>query len=178
MLIDILCVILLVLAIFKGYSRGLIVAIFSILAFIIGIAAAMKLSAVVAAYLGENTQVAKQWLPVISFAIVFIVVVLLVRLGAGLIEKTAQLAMLGWANRLAGIVLYVVLYMLLLSVVCFYAAQVRLLSPEVLQASKAWPWIQPWGPWAMDSLGKLVPFFRDMFSQLQSFFDGVSHKVG
>jgi membrane protein required for colicin V production len=178
MLIDIICVVLLATAIFKGFSRGLIVAVFSILAFIVGIAAAMKLSTVVAVYLGENITVAKQWLPVISFAVVFIVVVLLVRLGAGLIEKTVQLAMLGWANRLAGIVLYAILYMLLLSVFCFYAAQIRLISPETLQASKSWPIIQPWGPWAMNGLGKLIPYFQDMFSQLQAFFDGLSHKVG
>ena len=124
MIVDIFFIIMLVLAIFKGYSRGFIVALFSIIAFVAGIAAAMKLSAAVASYLGQNAGIAKQWLPVLSFLLVFIVVALLVRAGAAIIEKTVQFAMLGWVNRIAGIILYVVLYVVLLSVIIFYANQV------------------------------------------------------
>ena len=116
MIIDIFLIVVLVLAIFKGYSRGFVVALFSILAFVAGLAAAMKLSTTVASYLGHNAGITKQWLPVLSFLLVFIVVVLLVRAGAAIIEKTIQLAMLGWVNRIAGIILYAVLYIVLLSV--------------------------------------------------------------
>ena len=177
MSVDIIFLILMVVAIFKGYSRGFIVALFSIIAFIAGIAAAMKLSTAVAKYLGDNVAVAKQWLPVISFLLVFIAVVLLVRLGAGIIEKTVQLAMLGWVNRIAGIILYVLLYAVLLSVLIFYAAQVKIISMETLTDSKTWPYIQPLGPWAMNGLGRFIPWFKDMFAQLQAFFDNISHKV-
>lgn len=175
--IDIVFLVLMVLAVFKGYSRGFIVALFSVLAFIAGMAAAMKLSAAVATYLGNNVGVAKQWLPVISFLLVFIAVVLLVRLGAGILEKSIQLAMLGWVNRVAGIILYAILYVVLLSVLIFYASKVKMLGPETLAASATWPFIEPWGPWAMDGLGRLLPFFRDMFGELQAFFDNISHKV-
>ena len=67
MLIDLLLLILAVFAIIKGFSRGLIVGIFSLLAIIIGLAAAMKLSLVVAGWLGESVNVSERWLPVISF---------------------------------------------------------------------------------------------------------------
>lgn len=100
MLIDLLFVILLVLAVIKGFQRGLIVGIFSFVAILVGLAAAIKLSAVVAGYIGESVRISDQWLPVISFAVVFIAVVLLVRLGANLLEKTVEIGMLGWLNRL------------------------------------------------------------------------------
>ncbi len=177
MIVDVFFIILMVLAIFKGYTRGFIVALFSIFAFIAGIAAAMKLSTVVANYLGNNASIAKQWLPVISFLLVFIIVVLLVRLGASVIEKTIQLAMLGWVNRIAGIVLYVALYVVLLSVLIFYASQVKLITNKTLESSVTWPYLQPWGPFAMNGLGKLLPFFKDMFAELQRFFENISLKV-
>jgi membrane protein required for colicin V production len=177
MLIDIACVVFVVMAIIKGYSRGFIVAIFSVISFIVGLAAAMKLSAVVAAYLSEKTHLSNSWLPVLSFAIVFVGVVLLVRLGAGILEKTLQVAMLGWANRLAGIVLYIILYLIVLSILCFYASQIKLISTETLESSVCWSWIQPWGPWAMNGIGKLIPIFKDMFEQLKTFFDGISNRV-
>ena len=73
MIIDIAFLLVMVIAIFKGLSKGLIVGIFSLLAFIIGLAAALKLSALVAAYLNKNVLSATKWLPVISFLLVFIV---------------------------------------------------------------------------------------------------------
>jgi membrane protein required for colicin V production len=55
------------------------VAIFSFIAIIIGVAAAMKLSFIVTGWLQEFFNTGKQWLPILSFLIVFIGVVLLIR---------------------------------------------------------------------------------------------------
>ena len=74
MIIDFIFAVLIVLAVIKGFQKGLIVAVFSLLAFIVGLAAAMKLSAVVAGYLGQSIKVSEQWLPGIAFFIVFIIV--------------------------------------------------------------------------------------------------------
>src|SRR5688572_5269635 len=106
MIIDLFIAVLLVLAIIKGFSRGLIVGLFSLVAVIIGLAAALKLSAVVAGYIGNTVKVSENWLPVISFIVVFLIVILLVRLGAKAIEKTVELALLGWVNKLGGIILF------------------------------------------------------------------------
>ncbi|MES2774345.1 MAG: CvpA family protein [Bacteroidota bacterium] len=177
MIIDIVFVVLMVMAVIKGFSRGLIVALFSVLAFIIGIAAALKLSAVVANRLKENISVSNQWLPVISFAVVFIIVVVLVRLGAKLIEKTFQVVLLGWLNRLGGILLFAVLYTLIFSVVLFYTQQMNLIKPETIASSATYGYIAPWGPKVIDGFGKLLPIFKDMFSDLESFFDSLAKKA-
>ena len=75
MLIDIVVVILGLLAIYKGFTRGFVLAIFSLLSFIIGLAAALKLSALVAVYLGRNINLAQRWLPFLAFIAVFILMV-------------------------------------------------------------------------------------------------------
>jgi membrane protein required for colicin V production len=177
MLIDILFIVLMVVAVFKGYSRGIIIAVFSLLAIVLGLAAAIKLSLVTAQWLKDAVQVGAKWLPVLAFALVFIVVVLLVRLGATLLEKTAETVMLGWINRIAGVLLYMVLYTIMLSVLLFYAAKLRVLGPDTFAYSKTYAFIEPWGPVAIDTIGRLVPVFKDMFAQLESFFAGVSDKM-
>lgn len=177
MIIDIILFIILVLAVIKGYHRGFIVAVFSIVAFIIGLAAAIKLSAVVAGYVGNAVNVSGKWLPILSFAIVFLAVVLLVRLGANLIQKGAQMAMLGLINRLAGILLYAVLYIFIFSIILFYADQVKLVKPETKQSSIAYPYIKPLGPKVIDGFGKIIPIFKNMFTDLQDFFGGVSERI-
>src|SRR5215213_10863551 len=98
MLIDIILAVLLVIAVIKGYRRGLIVGIFALVAIIVGLAAAIKLSALAAAYIGSAIRIADAWLPIVSFIVVFIIVVLLIRLGANLIQKSVEMAFLGWAN--------------------------------------------------------------------------------
>ena len=177
MVIDIIIAVALIIAIFKGYQQGLIVALFSVLAFIIGIAAAMKLSAVVAGYIGKAVEISDKWLPVISFVAVFVIVILLISWGAKLIQKTVQLAMLGWVNRIGGILLFCVLYILILSVLIFYAEQVSLIKPETRDASFTYSYIQPWGPKVIDAVGKIIPFFKGMFQDLQEFFGNVSNQI-
>ena len=177
MLIDIIFIVLLVAAIVKGYRNGLIIAVFSLLALIIGLAAAIKLSLVTANWLKDAIHVAAKWLPVIAFAVVFIIVVLAVRLGARALEKTAELVLLGWANKLGGIILYMALYTLIFSVLLFYAEKVNLVTPATIASSKAYEFIKPWGPKAMDGIGSLVPVFKDMFHQLEDFFAGLSDKM-
>jgi membrane protein required for colicin V production len=177
MFIDIVFAIMLVMACIKGYSKGLIIALFSVLAFIVGLAAAMKLSTVAADYLKSNLNIGAQWLPFLSFILVFLAVVLLVRWGAKLIEKTVSFAMLGWVNKIGGIALYVALYTIILSIILFYAQKINLVNAETIASSKTYGFIQPWGPKAIDGLGVVLPWFKNMFGELQQFFDGVKTKV-
>lgn len=177
MIFDVILAILMVMAVIKGYQKGLVIALFSLIAFIIGLAAAMKLSLVVSGYLGESTGVSAKWLPVISFIIVFLVVVLLIRLIAGFIQKTFEIALLGWVNRFGGMLFYAIIYITVFSVLLFYAQQLKLLKPDTLAASSTYPFVQPWGPKAINGLGSVIPVFKDMFGQLESFFEKLSHKI-
>ncbi len=170
MIIDIFFVLLLLLACFKGYSKGLIVALFSIIGFIAGLAAALKLSAYAAEKLSGSFNTSGKWLPFVSFLLVFLAVVLLVNLGARLLQKSVEMIMLGWANRLGGILLFITLYSILLSIFLFYAVQLHFLSAEAIAASVSYPYLQPVGPAVINALGTVVPLFKNMFTQLQDFF--------
>ena len=177
MLIDLIFVVMLLWAVFKGYTKGFIIAVFSLLALVVGVAAAIKFSAVTASWLKSSIHAGTKWLPIIAFIGVFLVVVLLVRLGAKALEKTVELAMLGWANRLAGILLYIVLYMVLLSVGLFYAEKIHLIADKTIADSKTYPFIRPWGPRVVDGIGRVIPFFSNMFHELEAFFAHVSDKI-
>jgi membrane protein required for colicin V production len=177
MVIDIILVVLIILAVIKGYQRGLIVGIFSFIAIIIGLAAAIKLSVVAAQYIGGAVNVSDKWLPVISFLVVFLIVVLLIRLGANLIQKTAEAMSLGFLNRLGGILLYAVIFIIVYSIILFYAEQIKLIQPDTIQSSVTYPFIEPWGPKVIDGLASVIPFFKDMFNQLQDFFGRISENA-
>ena len=178
MFIDLIVVVVLIWALFKGLRKGLIVAVFSLLAFIIGLAAAIKLSTIAAAYIGENVNISQRWLPIVAFAVVFLLVVFLVRLGAKALEGVVNIALLGWANKLGGFIFFALLYLFILSVLLFYTTQVNLISETTLQASVTYPYLQPLGPKVMNAIGTILPFFKDMFTELLHFFDGVDPQAG
>lgn len=175
--IDIVFAIILVFAIYKGYSRGLIVAVFSFVAVTIGMAAALKLTTVAVLYAQQHWQVHTRWLPVLCFISLFVGVVLLVRLGATLMQTLIELAMMGWINKLGGIILYSAIFIIAYSVLLWIANQLYWLSPETKMQSVVYPYIEHLGPAVMNGLGKVIPLFKDMFAGLQSFFDNAAKEM-
>ena len=176
-MIDIIFAILFILAIIKGLRRGFIIAVFSIIGYVIGLAAALKLSALVAVYLQKNIVVASKWLPFISFALVFIVVVILVNWGGKLVEKIFKLALLGWVNRLGGALVYVLLYSIIFSVFLFYAEKLNLFNKQSIQQSITYSFLRPWSPAIIGGFGYFIPWFKESFNQLESFFEKVAYKI-
>jgi membrane protein required for colicin V production len=176
MVIDFISVALIILSLIKGLRKGLVVAVFSLLAFVIGLAAALKLSAVVAEYLGASTSISQKWLPMLAFLIIFFLVALLVRLGARGVESVMRMTMLGWLNKLGGIVFYLLLYFLVYSIILFYATKLHIIKSETIQTSTTYPIIYPMAPIVMDAIGQVVPFFKNMFSDLEGFFDNLSRR--
>jgi len=177
MVIDILFLLFMALAIFRGLRQGFIIAVVAAVALVIGLAAAIKLSVLVAGYAREHTHISSRWLPVLAFLLVFIVVVIGVRAGGRLAEKAVDLALLGWLNKLAGVLLFAVLYTIILSVLLFYAVQVHLVSTGTLSSSVTYSFISPWGSVVINEFGKFIPWFKGMFAQLEDFFGHLGNKL-
>ena len=177
MLIDVAFVLLIILGCIKGYRKGLIIALFSFFAFIAGLAAALKLSSVVAERLSTNMEIPAKWLPVISFLAVFLVVVILVNLAGKILQESVEALLLGWVNRIGGVLLFTLLYCIIFSIFLFYAKQVQLLSEENARSSLTYGYLQPFGPAAINIIGDIIPFFQDMFVSLETFFNKVSNNL-
>jgi membrane protein required for colicin V production len=171
MIIDLICIVLLVLAIYKGIQKGLIVAAFSFLGIIIGMAAALKLSAIVAGALKSYTHMAAGWIPFAAFLLTLLGVWLLVRMGAAIIQTAFEIAFLGWFNKLAGIILYAALYLTIFSILLFYANKLQLLESVDLGASKTYSYLQPIGPAVIKLFSNLLPMMKGVMEELTAFFE-------
>ena len=177
MVLDIICAIILIGALFKGYTKGFIIALFSFAALLIGLTAATKLSTVVASKIGHDTGITARWLPCVSCLLIMIAVTLVVRLVAGMFQKAAELVLLGWANKLAGILLFGAIYMTIWSVVLFYGDKLHLITEATKSASKTYSYIAPWGPKVLNTIGEVIPIFKDMFTSLGAHFETLGKQV-
>jgi len=170
MIIDTMVLVMVVMAIIKGYSRGLIMALFNTLSLIIGLALAIKFSSMVSPLVAEKTGEGT-YAPIVSFGLVFFAAMLVIRLSGKAIEKTFETVKAGFLNRLAGVVLYLTVYMSIFSILLYYFGQMRILSETVVSGSVSYPLIAPWGPAVINTIGFIIPWFQDMFTDLNAYFD-------
>jgi membrane protein required for colicin V production len=94
-----------------------------------------------------------------------------------MLQKTVELVKLGWVNKLGGIIFFIVLYSMIFSVFLFFAIQLHFLKNEVIADSRCYFILKPLGPGVIDKIGIIIPFFKDMFSQLQQFFSSLANKI-
>jgi membrane protein required for colicin V production len=176
-LIDIFFYIILLLAIIRGWRKGLIVAVFSVFCGLIGLAAAVKLSAVLATHMKSDLHLTSRWLPLIAFILLFVFVILIISWVGKLIERLVKWVLLEWVNKLGGILLFLILYLAVYSIILFYGSEMGIISKHTTDESRFYQMLAPFGPAVIRFITRFIPFGRDMFSTLEGFFDTIAHDI-
>ncbi len=168
--IDLIVLLIAVWAVYQGYQRGLILAVFAFLATLLGVMLAFKFSSLVAGWLGERVSVSDQWLPIVAFLAILIGVILLIRLGAKALEGMVELAQLGLLNRLGGVFLYLGLYLGLASAVFYLLQWTSVVPANAWQESWFLKEVQPLFMRGFKGVGVWIPWFREQFDALNQYF--------
>jgi membrane protein required for colicin V production len=176
-MIDILFFIFIFIAIVHGWKKGLILALFSMLCGLIGLAAAVKLSAILATHMKSDLHMTSRWLPVFAFIIVFVFVIIIIRWTGRLLEKLIKMVLLEWLNKLGGILLFLVLYLSVYSVILFYGTKTQIISKQMMGNSQFYSLIAPFGPAVIRFITGFIPFGQDMFVALEGFFDRIARNI-
>ena len=117
MIFDLVFLVILVWAAYRGYSKGVILQAATLLALILGIFGAIKFSDFTSSFLVDNTNMSGEYMPIISFALTFILIVVAVHLFARLLEKLVHAIALGFINRLAGAIFSMTKFAFIISIV-------------------------------------------------------------
>jgi membrane protein required for colicin V production len=117
---DIIIAIILIYAIYKGYTKGLIIQLASLAALILGVWGAIKLSHLASVYLQQWFEINPKYLPVISFALVFFIILILIFMLSHLLQKIIESISLGFLNRIAGVIFSLAKVILILSIIMIY----------------------------------------------------------
>ena len=156
--IDIIIVILLVPAIYKGITNGLIRQASGIIGILLGIFLTREFSDLVATYLHNWIHADESIVRILSFALIMIAVLFGVNLIGKLVEKIFQFVMMGWLNRLLGIVFALGTAVILLSLAASLITYTNenwftLVPQEMLSESKLFGILQ-------DVYNNILPFLQ------------------
>ncbi|MDE5422957.1 CvpA family protein [Ancylomarina sp. DW003] len=116
-ILDILIGIPLIYAIYKGFTKGFIYEIATLLALILGVYGAIHFSDFTAEVIQDTFKYESQYMEYISFIVTFIVIVIGINLIGRVMDKTVEAVALGFVNRLLGLAFGLLKGILILSIV-------------------------------------------------------------
>jgi len=131
--LDIIIAIPLIWAAYKGFSKGFIISLASLIALIGGIYGAIHFSGLMSEYLSRWFNPKPEYQNLISFTFTFLLIIAIVYLVGYLLDKVIKATGLGILNRLAGVLFNLFKIALILSVIMnifTYAGINKPLIPE------------------------------------------------
>jgi membrane protein required for colicin V production len=137
--LDIILAIPLAFAAWKGFQKGFIIEIFTLMAFFVGMYAGIHFSDSTATFIKEKWEVNSIYLPSISFTVTFLIVGAAVFFAGKAIEQVVKITALSSMNKMGGLVFgtlkMLLIVSVLLSLVESYSEKNELLSEETREAS-------------------------------------------
>ncbi len=148
--LDIIIAIILFLFGFKGFRKGLIIEVVTLVAFAGGIYGAMHFSDFTAEHLQDFIEINPKYLNTIAFVLTFILLVVAVNLLGRWITHLIDAMNLSFWNKLGGFVFGVAKGVLLCSILVMVLNNFQLIGvvkPEVREQSKLYPYIEQTVPY-------------------------------
>lgn len=137
--LDLIFLIPLLFALYRGFKKGLIHMIASLLALILGIVGAIKLRPVFAGLLDGLFTIDPGYVNIIAFVVAFVFIVLVVHLVAFLVDKLVKAVALNFVNRLLGMGFGVLVTAFVISMILWPVNQVnkekQIIKPERINGS-------------------------------------------
>ena len=87
---------------YRGFTKGFVIEVTTLIALLLGIYAALNFSSYTAGLLNDYFTLEQQYMTILSFAVTFVVVVIAVVLIGRLLERFVNLIALGFLDKLAG----------------------------------------------------------------------------
>lgn len=116
-LLDIIIAVPLLWGAYRGFKRGLIFEIFMLIGLVLGLYTAFKFSSLLNGLVASFTEKDSAVIPFLSFAIVFAAILLIMILFARFLENVLKITSLNVFNQVAGAVLGIFKFALVVSVV-------------------------------------------------------------
>lgn len=160
--LDIIVLTFLGLLVFNGIRKGFIISLASLIGLILGIYVAVHFSNYTVSFLKEHFHANGSWVPVLSFSITFLAVLILVILIAKVVEKMVSLVGMSILNHILGgvfgLVKGIIIVSVILYIICSIDKKEKLITPKVKKESFVYQYVGKAFPLMIDKLGTEIKF--------------------
>ena len=169
--LDIVIALVLFLFGYKGFRKGLIIEVVTLLAFGVGIYGAMHFSDFTAEHLQEVMEINPKYLNTIAFVLTFILLVIAVNMIGKAVTEMVKAMNLSFWNKLGGFVFGVAKGVLLCSILLLVLNNFQLigvLKPEVREQSKLYPYIEETVPYVYRGFDLVKDYAKEVLPEKEN----------
>ena len=165
--LDLIILVPLVWGTYKGYSRGLLLELGTILAFVLATVLSFRLMdetiILVRPYISQNSLI-----PFCAFMLVFIGVLVAMFTINKILKKVLDYTLFGVVDDIAGALLGLLKWAFALSVVLWLMNQVEIVVPkEYAEGSFLYPYIVEYSPILIDWVAGMLPMAKDLIDSIK-----------
>lgn len=165
--IDIIILIPLLWGAYKGFSRGLLMELATIIGFVLATIVGFHFMDQSIQWLKPYLDDYPEILPFAGFISVFIVVLICVTLLAKLLKSVLDITLIGVMDDVAGAILGVLKWGFVISVVCWLIHQSSFQLPyEFVDGAVIYPVMLSYAPGVIDAVAWLMPFAEDLVDSI------------
>lgn len=174
--VDVIVLLVSVFFFIRGYQKGLLVEVTTIVALILGIIAAMHLAGQVSTLLADTFTKA-EWVFYFGYLLSFLAVFFAVQLiGSGL-EKLLQTTGLNIINRILGGLSGLFKVLFLTSLIFWLLEQAESLGTAFKSEVYVYVYTAPLAPWLINQATTYFPFLQDLIAEAEAFFQNLNQNI-
>lgn len=159
--LDIILLICFVPAIITGIRKGFIAQVISIISIVAGVWLSFRFSELLTGWLSQWIHTSHALLQIIAFIIILIVVILAFTALGKLLEATIKIILLGWLNRLLGVIFAILKYVIIIGLILvafdWINSELGLVRKSVLDSSVLY---RP----LINAADTIFPYFKGLLS--------------
>ena len=148
--LDIIFLVPLIWFAYRGFNKGFIIELSSLVALVLGIYIAINFSGLTAGWLTDNFNIGEKYLTIVAFIVTFVAVVFGVFMVGKILEKFIDVLLLGFINKIAGGAFGIVKAAFLISVILWIINSLDpgdyLIKQETREASMLYGPVESFAP--------------------------------
>lgn len=174
MILDIIFSIILVLAFFSGYKKGIIFMAAFLVGICLGVFASLQFSVVITHFLNQNFNISQTWLPFISLVLSFSIIFLVVKYLSEGLKKLLETIHLNSLNKVLGGAIGAAIAFGLISVGFWHLTEAGIITQNAYQDSRFYGICMQFAPNFIEIGSKILPFFNKLLDSVTNTFQQVS----
>ncbi len=168
MLLDTLFAILLIIGFIRGWKKGFLWAIISVIASFVAVMVSLKYAPALANNFLKTNSFGGQYSTIISFGILFFIIIFIFRLVVKAVETFLQFTMMGWVNNALGAMLYMFVVSFVMSAFLWVFNVTHLSQIFNFTNAKTFSFLEPIAPKTIEIFTPYIPFLKDLYSNFET----------
>ena len=171
---DFVVLILLLAGAYRGYQKGLLMAVVSLVALVAGIIGAIAWTPILLTHLTDRSDLSPELLSVLAFLAIFIVVVIALNIAGKLIKIVIDLTPIGAIDGLVGALLGMLKWALGVSIILWVMDKAQLGLPSDEQSTLLVT-IKQVAPYVFEQMVAWSPYFEELLANLGNLIRRPTH---